>query len=1159
MRGTGYEFRFDPPSPQRAKTIFADPGRVRSRKATRYLIAFAVIVLAWGIFLFSDALTRRPLKTAAIAQNGLVSGETQRFLSQEGTPVAGAGPFAAGAEPPQPLIDAAGVAAQTIDCRPPAPGMMAANAASDGRAAMRVFAYMPSEQARGQFSLARDCGAIDVLLPDWFAISQPDLALDVRSFDAESKLATGDFLKERGAALELYPVIGMGPGADRQAILRALGDAASRKRLFDDMIEAAEVVQADGFCLDFGRITAAEAPGIGAFVARARASLAENGLQTCLILRATDEAWQAPALREASDFVVVKTFIEPWSGSPTAPSAPEPWFAETVDALARHFGKERLIVALGTASYDWISGVAVPEKISFGEAMARIERAGAQVTFAPQARNPQSIFRDRSGRRHHLWMLDAATLFNQLQLLRAAGIGNVAVWDLGNEDSAVWNTLVKPPSMPLAEYVPFTNVLIEDYLSYTGKGPFIRVTAPARIGQRVVTQDPATGRITALGYTRLPQPVRMERFERPAPGKVALTFDDGPDPKYTRAILDELKALNVPAGFFVIGSHIWQNRDLIRRMIDEGHLVGSHSFWHPDMRRVSESRNVFELNMTQRVLSSATGRTTLLFREPYQRTEGPLNLKQATPVWEVQNLGYIYVSSNVAPHDWEDLNRYQIAEDIVQEVEQNGGNVIALHDGGGDRAEVVAAVPLVVKALRARGYEFVSLADLLGLDRATLMPKAELAGSDVVFNVSFRAINSVGNLWRTLFLSAIAIGVVRSLIMLVLAIRRKPHFVGSFGRFAPPVSVVIPAYNEEDTIIESVNSVLALNYPNLEVVVVDDGSTDRTFDLLLEHYSRNPKVQIIAQFNQGKWRALNVALESVSSEFVICIDADTRIDERSVLKLVGHFRDPLVGAVAGKVKIINRKRLLTKLQVLEYMVAQEIDRRAAETLNAMMVVPGAIGAWRVSAVKACGGYSGDTMTEDADLTVTMNRLGYTICYEENAVAETRAPETVRQLLSQRARWSLGMLQLARKHRGAVREGHALGWFALPDLIIFGYVLAFLAPVADLLFLSFLVDQVQSFWFGQPTHFDVSPALLLTYAALPLVDLVVVLAAHAFDRSERASIVLLSPVQRLVLRPLLYFTAIRAVWRAITGRLVKWTKAHRAQAQAAPSTGLENAS
>ncbi len=1160
MRALGYQFRFDQAPAHRPKSIFADPGHRRERRIRRYLLAFMLVALAWGGIIVTDMFTRRPVETRPLpVQQGIVddTGAGTGTGTGTGTPTPPPGeptlvPARTTTEPAPPLIrDAAAGAA--AGCAPPDSGFMAANAAQD---TLQVFAHLPAGpgQERSPFSLSRDCGAIDVLLPEWFAITGPDLRLDIRPLDAEAKLATGDFLMTRGAALQLYPVVGIRPGANWPALLRAFADPDRLNNLTEDLNAAALAVQAEGICFDFGRIAQDRAPAIASFLRRIGDGLRQEGVETCLILNATDESWSAPALRDATDFVVAKVFVEPWAGSPVAATAPQDWFAATAAALAEHFGRTRLVVALGTASHDWVSGTAVPEKIPFGEAMARIGRAGATVTHAPQSQNPHSIFRDRAGRRHHLWMLDAATLYNQLTILADTGIANVAVWDLGSEDMAIWPILADPAALPAGQVPQFTEVLIENYLAYRGEGPFIRVAAPAVTGHREAEIDPATGLITALRYTRLPQPVQMERFQVAAPGKVVLTFDDGPERAFTTPILDALKTAEVPATFFVVGSQIWKNRDLLQRMVAEGHLIGLHSFWHPDMREASPSRNLFELNMTQRAISTATGRASLLFREPYQRTGGPLGVGQATPLWQAQNLGYIYVSSTIAPNDWDQIDRYQITAEVVHDLEESGGNVISLHDGGGNRAEVAAAVPLIIDALRARGYEFISLADLLGLEADSLMPTVERTGQTLVFDMSFRAINSVGSLWQAVFLSAIAIGVLRALAMLFLALRRKRHFTGTLGRFTPPVSVVIPAYNEEDTIIEAVDSVLALNYPNLEVVVVDDGSTDRTIDLLLAKYAFNPSVQIVAQLNQGKWRALNVALETVSSEFVICIDADTRIDARSVMKLIGHFRDPAVGAVAGKVRIANRKGLLPRLQALEYMVAQEIDRRAAEHLNAIMVVPGAIGAWRVSAIHACGGYSSDTLTEDADLTVTMNRKGYTICYEEDAVAVTRAPQTVRQFLAQRARWSLGMLQLARKHRGAVREGRALGWFALPDLIVHGYLLAFLAPIADFLFLTFLLDLGQAAWSGRAPHFDVSTGLLLTYAALPLVDLLVALAAHAFDRTEPLSLVLLSPVQRFTLRPLLYYTAIRAVWRALTGHLVKWTKSHRGRATAGRVAG-----
>lgn len=1146
---SGYEFSFDVSPDTETHKVFYDPSQGRRRRTLRYVWSAVLLITAGAIMFFSDAFESRILSSTS---PDLVVHTTDPAILSDRVDAGALDAKLSVALPPgglssdvniQTLVDR-NTANLDEPCTEPSGTLAIASAAQAATSDRRLHAFLPSDKDWSYGSLRHECGSLNVLMPDWFAFEDETLAIGVQQFDAEAKQVIGDFISKRRSDLKLIPTVRMRPGIDSNTFFLNLAVEEKRQQLIKDLLQATRSAGADGLCLDFGRITRARAPIVGSFASELKAALARNERELCLVFNAKDDAWESAALADASDYVVVRMFDQPWVGSPVAPLAEQHWFMDTTAKLVAHFGAERLVVALGTQSYDWVAGSAAPEPLGYAEAMARIGQAGAQVRYNAELGNSYSIFVDRQRRRHVIWMLDAVSMLNEMQYLEQAGISNVAIWGLGNEDPGIWS-LVSPTGDPvLGKRSGVRNVLIEDFIESKGEGPFIRIKSPALTGFRLIDQDPETSFVTDVVYSRLPRAAVIEKFGAGAADQLVLTFDDGPDPDFTPPILDALKESGVSAAFFLVGHHIWENRDLVQRMIDEGHEIGSHSYWHPNMREINHSRALLELNMFQRVLGSAAGYGTLLFREPFQRTGGPINLRQAEPMLVAQNMGHFYVSSDVAPADWTDMSAEEIVADVISELEESPGNVIALHDAGRyDRGEVVRAVPLLISELRARGYTFVSLSDLLRIDREAVMPSVELPRS-AFFSFMFFTMSWSVEILKWIFGTAIAIGVARMMIMLWLAMRRKRHEVVEFGRFAPPVTVIVPAYNEEDTIIDAIESILALKYRDLRVIVVDDGSTDSTFDKLLDRYGRNRRVTILSHFNQGKWSALNLAVKKAETEILICIDADTRIDENAVSRMIMHFKDPEIGAVAGKVIPINRKGLLTHFQALEYMVAQNIDRRAAEHLGAMLVVPGAIGAWRRSAIMACGGYSGDTLTEDADLTVAINRAGYKICYDENAVAETKVPTTIKQLLAQRARWTMGMLQVAGKHRGALREGRALGWFAIPDLLLYGYILAFLAPMADFLFYRFLFELWQSWGSGEPVSTGLPTVLALSYLVLPLLDLFVAGVAQTFDRQEKAWIILLMPVQRFLYRPLLYYSAIRAVLRATTGSMVRWTQVHR---------------
>jgi cellulose synthase/poly-beta-1,6-N-acetylglucosamine synthase-like glycosyltransferase len=317
-------------------------------------------------------------------------------------------------------------------------------------------------------------------------------------------------------------------------------------------------------------------------------------------------------------------------------------------------------------------------------------------------------------------------------------------------------------------------------------------------------------------------------------------------------------------------------------------------------------------------------------------------------------------------------------------------------------------------------------------------------------------------------------------------------------------------------------------------------------------WSGDPRVTLVNQPNGGKFRALNRAYTLIDTEVVIGIDADTIVRPDAIAMLARHFHDPKVGAVAGNVKVGNRGSLMARLQALEYVTAQNIDRRAAEVFNGMLVVPGAISAWRRAAVEQAGYYSSQTLAEDADLTIAIVRAGYRIIYEEAALGTTEAPETARHFLRQRLRWTLGMLQAAWKHRGAVAERRWIGLVSIPELLLFSVIMAVFAPIADItvaaVLLNAAIDRL-----ANPASPWTPPALalLLGYCAFFLSDVMVGLLAFRLEPGEDRRLLLLLPLQRILYRQLQYVAAIRALSAALSGRLMVWQKITRAAELPAP--------
>jgi cellulose synthase/poly-beta-1,6-N-acetylglucosamine synthase-like glycosyltransferase len=362
----------------------------------------------------------------------------------------------------------------------------------------------------------------------------------------------------------------------------------------------------------------------------------------------------------------------------------------------------------------------------------------------------------------------------------------------------------------------------------------------------------------------------------------------------------------------------------------------------------------------------------------------------------------------------------------------------------------------------------------------------------------------------------------------------------------PAVTVLIPAHNEEGVIVQTVTSVLLSDHPDLRIIVVNDGSTDKTEELLDDNFSHEPRVRIIHQVNRGKAAALHLAMSQAETEIVVTIDADTEIETDAIRKLIRHFSDPTVGAVAGNVKVGNRSRWLTRWQALEYITSQNMEKRAFNLLNCITVVPGALGAWRKKAIDAAGGITADTVAEDADLTIAIRRLGWRVSYDEEAIAWTEAPETASQLIRQRFRWTFGTLQSFWKHSGTLFRPKygTLGWIALPNIFLFQLALPLISPIIDLLFLGSV-----ALWAVQKWHLSWLPTIQSTNADLMrsvffflgflLIDVFTCVLAFALERKEDWTLLVPVLLQRFYYRQLMYVVLFRSVKEAVSGRPVGW--------------------
>jgi peptidoglycan/xylan/chitin deacetylase (PgdA/CDA1 family)/spore germination protein YaaH/GT2 family glycosyltransferase len=912
-----------------------------------------------------------------------------------------------------------------------------------------------------------------------------------------------------------------------------------------------------GIMFDFENLPDSSLPDLVKLVDEAHAALAPRGKLVSVTMPIDSPIWPARALARAADKLVLMAYDEHWQGGEAGPIASEGWFAERMTATMRGVPTTKVVAALGNYGYDWHDGHA--DALTDEEAWLAARDSATMPTFVPAAGNAGFSYSDENNHRHDVWMLDAAASWNQLQQLRRMGIQNVGLWRLGSEDPGFWTVLADWRAN--RTHTSLERISSGENVDVEGNGEILRVAAQPHTGQRALAFDPRTHLITHETYAELPTPYVVQRTGA-RPRLVALTFDDGPDPTWTPQILSILERYHVPATFFIVGENGVGNRALLQRMAADGDEIGNHSYTHPNMADDSATGVRLELNATQRLIEAYTGRSTRLFRAPYFGDAEPTTADELGPALAAQQQGYTVVGLHVDPGDWKRPGTQAIVDKTVEQVEREdpdrSGNIVLLHDGGGDRSQTIAALPQIIERLEHDGYRLVPTSTLAGLDHDAVMPRIQ--GSDLAAVradvAAFAAIGAGISALNWLFFFAIALGVARAVSLTGLALfplRRK--LPPEADQLRPKVTVIIPAYNEERVIEASIRRILESDYPEIEVIVADDGSKDQTSPIVAAAFADEPRVRLMTMANGGKASALNRALGAASGEIIVALDADTQFERECITRLVRWFADARIGAVAGNAKVGNRVNLVTRWQAVEYVTAQNVERRALARFDAITVVPGAVGAWRRSALDAVGGYPEDTLAEDQDLTIAIQRLGWKIAYDEQAVAWTEAPETFRALSKQRFRWSFGTLQCLWKHRAVLRKGRpsGLALVGMPQAWLFQIVFAVVSPLIDLaLAVSIggtVVRVLQHGW--TQTQTDVL-RMGAYWAAFTAVDLVCGLVAYRLDvRGEKFPPLLLL-AQRFVYRQLMYSVVIRAVAAAMAGMAQGWGKLERTGRVSAPA-------
>jgi len=552
-----------------------------------------------------------------------------------------------------------------------------------------------------------------------------------------------------------------------------------------------------------------------------------------------------------------------------------------------------------------------------------------------------------------------------------------------------------------------------------GKGPLIRILRVTDTGKEKITSDPFTGaRVGTInagdsskvrGYTYV-----IERYGYTTGKHIALTFDDGPDPVYSAPILDVLSQYGAPSTFFVVGTNVVKYPDIAKRMVNEGHALSNHTYDHKDPETLNDFARATEINMSQRTIRAATQTNPAFFRVPYGGNTDQTLRESAKGILTSQQLGYIMASYDYDTNDW------QFNSGFKPELPDFDGQdmVVLLHDAGGDRQHTVEYLKKFIPAAKAKGYTFTTLnhlyaqtPSLVPTVTANLADHTTLAASQALFVWPKNLIGYLFILTAWSMFVALVVNVTLATIQV-----KRTQYKRRANHYNPKVTIIVPAYNEARVLAGGVRSLLKSHYKNYEILIVDDGSTDDTWAVAKQLAKRYKRVRAIHQKNGSKASAINNGVKKSKGEIIIGVDADTVFLPQTVTRLIRHFVDPTVGAVAGSVKVGNAGSFLTTWQALEYIVSINLERNAQALLGAIVIVPGACGAWRKEALLRAGGYSRATLAEDCDLTLSVHRVGYKVLQDNSAVAYTEAPEAIEPFIKQRFRWMFGSIQALWKHR-----------------------------------------------------------------------------------------------------------------------------------------------
>ncbi|MEP7278287.1 MAG: polysaccharide deacetylase family protein [Bacteroidota bacterium] len=1009
-------------------------------------------------------------------------------------------------------------------------------------------------------SLERNISHLNMVVPEW-------LFIDPTGDSIITRIDAGAYDIMRRSGVKIIPILSNNVNQvfHGDAVHRIITNPEKREKLIRDLIHILDTNKLSGVNIDFEDLVEKKNETLVRFQKEVYERLHAKGFLVTQDVVPFNEDYNFTELASYNDYIFLMAYDQYSESTMPGSIAEQKWIEAAVDEATKKISPQKLILSIAAFGYDWtLNKNGKPIKaspVTYQQVLVRARTYKSKIDFDNDTYNLKFSYTDDDGNDHKVYFTDAATTFNALRFAAEYGLSGVSLWRLGAEDSRMWDFYDRDMSkdsikhFDFASFAYITSLMNEEGVDYEGNGGEILDIIGGPTHGRIVPEiDTAELLISEESYDTLPSKWVAKTYGGDTARnkkKLVLTFDDGPDPTYTPQILDILSREHVPGTFFLVGINAENNIPIVKRIYREGHEIGNHTFTHPNIAKVSHKRAILEMESTRLLIECITGHSTTMFRAPFNADFQPQKYEELIPVAWAHDKNYLDIGESIDPLDWEPgTPADSIFNRVVREKErltrdELPGNIILLHDAGGDsRKATVEALPRIIKYFKDRGYTFTTVADLLGKKKDDLMPEVPKGSGYYILQFEsfmFETAYWAGHIFSSLFILFIILSLARIFLMAILTTiqnrkEKRENIIPSWitgNTAAPLVSIIVPAYNEEVNAVSSLYNLLNTDYPNFEIIFVDDGSKDSTFEKVTRTFKDNPRMRVLTKPNGGKASALNYGILQSHADFVVCIDADTKLLPDAVSLLMRHF-DPAapavqnpVGAVAGNVKVGNEINAITRWQAIEYITSQNFDRKAFSVVNAITVVPGAIGAFRKKALEEAGAFTTDTLAEDCDLTIRILRCGYVVKNDTQAIALTEAPETIGMFLKQRFRWSFGVMQTFWKNRDALFNWKYkwLGWIALPNILIFQFIIPTIAPLADIFMLI-------GIWSGN------GQKILVYYCIFMLVDAAVSILAFSYEKEKFTKLIWLIP-QRFVYRWLMYYVLFKSFRKAIKGELQYW--------------------